>query len=141
MKGSKQLQLDPNQEKRFRIRLHLEFMSGLLLIIEVMLVPFSTAQIGRMGQMGGSSYQGTFESYNKFGLPSLIIPVPCQANKLQEQVNYICAHGNIWCLPGWKVFIFNISFIIQKKLYQISILLVFQTTNWFEIVERKELLP
>ena len=79
--------------------------SETLIILKIFLVisaQLANAQIGRHGQVG-SSYQGTFESYNKFGLPSLIIPVPCQANKLQEQVNYICAHGNIWCLPGWKV--------------------------------------
>ena len=38
-----------------------------------------------------------------YGIPSLVIPQPCQANALQEKVNYICAHGRIWCLPGWKV--------------------------------------
>ena len=73
-----------------------------LVLISLACVQNANTQMRRMGQMG-SQYQGTFESYNKFGLPSLIIPVPCQANKLQEQVNYICAHGNIWCLPGWKV--------------------------------------
>ena len=73
-----------------------------LTLISLLFVQNATTQMRRMGQMG-AQYQGTFESYNKFGLPSLIIPVPCQANKLQEQVNYICAHGNIWCLPGWKV--------------------------------------
>ena len=76
-----------------------------LALISVMFVHDGSTQMRHMGQMG-AQYQGTFESYNKFGLPSLIIPVPCQANKLQEQVNYICAHGNIWCLPGWKVFLF-----------------------------------
>ena len=55
------------------------------------------------GALFDNAMQGTFEGYNKYGLPSLIVPVPCQANVLQEQVNYICAHGNIWCLPGWKV--------------------------------------
>ena len=38
-----------------------------------------------------------------YGIPSLVIPQPCQANALQEKVNYICAHGRIWCVPGWKV--------------------------------------
>ena len=113
MKGSSLLQLGINQEKGFRIRLHLEFM--LVFLIGVMLFPSTRAQIGRMGQMG-SHYQGTFESYNKFGLPSLIIPVPCQANKLQEQVNYICAHGNIWCLPGWKVcLLFFVGFYLYPN--------------------------
>ena len=73
-----------------------------LTLISVLFVQNATTRMRQMGQIG-TQYQGTFESYNKFGLPSLIIPVPCQANKLQEQVNYICAHENIWCLPGWKV--------------------------------------
>ena len=86
---------------------------AILSIIYDMLAPLTNAQKGRLGSMG-SSFQGTFESYNKFGLPSLIIPVPCQANKLQEQVNYICAHGNIWCLPGWKVsFYITVIFIVN----------------------------
>ena len=67
-----------------------------------MFATLANAQLWRHGRIG-SKFQGTFESHNKFGLPSLVIPVPCQANKLAEQVNYICAHGNIWCLPGWKV--------------------------------------
>ena len=67
-----------------------------------MFATLANAQLSRRGHIG-LNYQGTFETYNKFGMPSLVIPVPCQANKLAEQVNYICAHGNIWCLPGWKV--------------------------------------
>ena len=81
-----------------------------------MFATFANAQISRHGQIG-SNFQGTFESYNKFGLPSLIIPVPCQANKLQEQVNYICAHGNIWCLPGWKVSIDKIRIEVLGVFY------------------------
>ena len=69
-----------------------------------MFASLANAQLSRYRhRQMGSNYQGTFESYGKFRMPSLHIPMPCQANKLQEQVNYICAHGNIWCLPGWKV--------------------------------------
>ena len=65
------------------------------------------------GQQRG--YQGYVDTYNQFGLQSLIIPIPCQANKLQEQVNYICAHGTIWCLPGWKVkYLIVFNTLIQR---------------------------
>ena len=75
---------------------HLSFIIPMLVLMRV---GTANTQVGPIT----AHYQGTFEAYNKFGLPSLIVPVPCQANVLQEQVNYICAHGNIWCLPGWKV--------------------------------------
>ena len=39
----------------------------------------------------------------QFGLPSLIVPIPCQADVLYEQLNYICYKNQIMCLPGWKV--------------------------------------
>ena len=74
------------------------------------------------GQQRG--YQGYVDNgYNQFGLQSLIIPIPCQANKLQEQVNYICAHGTIWCLPGWKVkylIVFNTLIYLRHKLASIT---------------------
>ena len=46
-----------------------------------------------------------YSGYNSkvYSLPSMVVPVPCQAYVLREQMNYICAHGKIWCLPGWKV--------------------------------------
>ncbi|TRY71816.1 hypothetical protein TCAL_12700 [Tigriopus californicus] len=37
----------------------------------------------------------------KFGLPSLVVPIPCQADVLYEQFNYICVKNQIVCLPGW----------------------------------------
>ena len=40
---------------------------------------------------------------SKFGLPSLIVPIPCQADVLYEQFNYICVNNQIMCLPGWQV--------------------------------------
>ena len=48
-----------------------------------------------------------------YGIPSLVIPQPCQANALQERVNYICAHGRIWCLPGWKVSLKEFVYLLQ----------------------------
>lgn len=39
----------------------------------------------------------------KFGLPSLVVPIPCQADVLYEQFNYICVKNQIVCLPGWTV--------------------------------------
>lgn len=54
-------------------------------------------------------------SNNKyFNLPSMVVPVPCQAYVLREQMNYICAHGKIWCLPGWKV---GDGYINFKKIF------------------------
>ena len=38
-----------------------------------------------------------------YGLHSLIVPLPCQADVLYEQLNYICVNNEIKCLPGWKV--------------------------------------
>ena len=43
---------------------------------------------------------------NKYGVPSLIVPLPCQARIYSRghSVNYICMRdGKIMCLPGWKV--------------------------------------
>ena len=43
---------------------------------------------------------------NKYGVPSLIVPLPCQAKiySTGHAVNYICmSDGKIMCLPGWKV--------------------------------------
>ena len=40
---------------------------------------------------------------NHYGLHSLIVPLPCQADVLYEQLNYICVNNEIKCLPGWKV--------------------------------------
>lgn len=55
-----------------------------------------------MAALGASTYGFNRQFYGVPNLPSLINPVPCRANILREQVNYICAHGQIWCLPGWK---------------------------------------
>ena len=40
---------------------------------------------------------------NHYGLHSLIVPLPCQADVLYEQLNYICVNNEIKCLPGWRV--------------------------------------
>ena len=40
-----------------------------------------------------------------FGRPSLVVPRPCQADVLYEQLNYICVNDEIRCLLGWKVMI------------------------------------
>ncbi len=42
-------------------------------------------------------------SRRDFGLPSLIVPLPCQADVLYEQLNYICVNNEVTCLPGWTV--------------------------------------
>ena len=40
---------------------------------------------------------------NHYGLHSLIVPLPCQADVLYEQLNYICVNNEVKCLPGWRV--------------------------------------
>ena len=53
------------------------------------------------------SFELSSEAYGParrhFGLPSLIVPLPCQADVLYEQLNYICVNNEIMCLPGWTV--------------------------------------
>ena len=48
-------------------------------------------------------YSHLSTGHNHYGLHSLIVPLPCQADVLYEQLNYICVNNEIKCLPGWKV--------------------------------------
>lgn len=52
-------------------------------------------QLQQLG-VGGGGRRGQL-------LPGLIVPRPCQAETLYEQLNYICVRGRIRCLLGWKV--------------------------------------
>ena len=61
---------------------------------------YSSSQPHFLGVSGGVWLPG---KNNPFGLNSLIVPLPCQADILYEQLNYICVNNEIKCLPGWKV--------------------------------------
>ena len=63
------------------------------------IVAFMAATLQGVSSMRYSHMSGQ----NHFGLHSLIVPLPCQADVLYEQLNYICVNNEIKCLPGWKV--------------------------------------
>ena len=62
---------------------------------------FATMQGVYSSRMGSHSH--LYHSRNQYGLHSLVVPLPCQADVLYEQLNYICVDNVIKCLPGWKV--------------------------------------
>ena len=61
---------------------------------------FSSLSVPSIGQRYDRQFGSTFRS--RFGLPSLIVPIPCQAEVLYEQLTYICVGHRIMCLPGWQ---------------------------------------
>ena len=72
-----------------------------------------------------------------YGLHSLIVPLPCQADVLYEQLNYICVNNEIKCLPGWKVGPGEKHFFLKMT----SILLMFSFTPESEQLLQRPSVP